>query len=71
MEVAEWQFRPEDTPGRRQAVVPRELVADTGMMVIEFKVDEPLSPAELGVSLDVRRLGLSMQSLSVRPAGAG
>ncbi|HUI19182.1 MAG TPA: hypothetical protein VL244_16055 [Alphaproteobacteria bacterium] len=71
VDVAEWQFRPEDTPGRRQAVVPRELVADTGMMVVEFKVDEPLSPAELGVSLDVRHLGLSMQSLSVRPAGAG
>ena len=71
MEVAEWQFRPEDTPGRRQAVVPRELVANTGMMVIEFTVDEPLSPAELGVSLDVRHLGLSMQSLSVHPAGAG
>ena len=71
VEVAAWQFRPEDTPGRREAVVPRELVTGTGMMVIEFTVDEPLSPAELGVSLDVRHLGLSMQSLSVRPAGAG
>jgi len=67
-QVGEWDFRPEDTPGRRQARVPRDLVADTGVMVIEFKVAEPVSPAELAVSLDVRRLGLSLRSLTVKAA---
>ncbi|MGO8867124.1 MAG: hypothetical protein ACLQME_11540 [Alphaproteobacteria bacterium] len=68
VEVGKWEFRPEDTPGRRQATVPRDLVADIGVMVIDFKVDEPVSPAELAVSLDTRRLGLSLQRLTVRAA---
>jgi hypothetical protein len=68
IDLADWTFRAADTPGQRRVVVPRSLVADTGVMLIEFKVDDPVSPAELLVSSDTRRLGVSLQSLTVTAA---
>ena len=63
-----WEFRPGDTPGRRRVIVPRQLLADTGVLVADFKFDDPVSPKELGMSDDKRPLALSFQSLTVRAA---
>ena len=67
--VGEWHFSRDDQPGSRRAIVPRELVSGTGVMVVEFTVDNPASPLSLGMSTDNRLLALSFQSLTVRAAG--
>ncbi|HKO06700.1 MAG TPA: hypothetical protein VJ487_03225, partial [Alphaproteobacteria bacterium] len=67
--VGEWHFSPDDQPGVRRAIVPRELVRGTGVMVVEFTVDYPASPLSLGMSTDNRLLALSFESLIVRTAG--
>jgi len=67
--VGEWHFSRDDQPGTRRAIVPRELVSGTGVMVVEFTVDNPASPLSLGMSTDNRLLALSFQTLTVRAAG--
>ncbi len=69
VEVGVWNFTPDDSPGPRQVVVPRELVSESGDMIVEFAVDYPVSPKALGLSTDARQLALSFQSLIVKAAG--
>ena len=38
-----------------------------GMLNTEFKFKNPVSPAELGISTDSRRLGMCLMSLKVDP----
>ena len=68
-EVGRWDFRPDNTPGRRELVVPRALVGDSNVVVLDFKVDRAVSPRELGASSDPRPLALSFRSLTLRVAG--
>ncbi|MGO8867120.1 MAG: hypothetical protein ACLQME_11520 [Alphaproteobacteria bacterium] len=66
--VGEWHFAGGSGPAPRQVIVPRHLVSGTGDMVVEFTVDDPVSPAALGMSSDERELGLSFASLAVKAA---
>ncbi|MFI5020427.1 MAG: hypothetical protein ACHQRJ_02075 [Alphaproteobacteria bacterium] len=68
--VALWEVPPAGKPVRERALVPRELVGDTGVAVIDFEVDGAVSPKELGLSLDDRQLALGFESLTLKPAGA-
>ncbi|MGO8867127.1 MAG: hypothetical protein ACLQME_11555 [Alphaproteobacteria bacterium] len=70
MKLAVWDFRADNTPGRRQAIVPRDLVADARVMIVDFRIDHVASPLELGASSDKRPLALGFRSLTVRVAGA-
>jgi hypothetical protein len=48
----------------RVVKIPQVLIAQNdGLLVIQFKLKNPKSPAELGLSGDVRRLGLGLVSL--------
>jgi hypothetical protein len=64
-----WEFRTETTPGRRELRVPRAAVGEGSVLIVDFTLEDPVSPAALGISGDTRQLGLSFTSLAVRPAG--
>jgi hypothetical protein len=46
--------------------IPETILGDRDMEV-RIMIDEPTSPAELGLSADRRRLGLSVESIRVEP----
>ena len=54
------------TPGPRIIPLSKALIGSAGgKLSIQFKIASPVSPLELGVSQDPRKLGLSLQSLEV------
>lgn len=54
------------TPGARIIQLPRQLTESAnGKLAIHFKVVDPQSPLELGVSEDPRQLGFNLHSLEV------
>jgi hypothetical protein len=48
---------------------PTNARSGTGPTVLEFRIDEPARPAELGVGDDMRLLGLYLYSLTARRSG--
>jgi hypothetical protein len=69
VDVGVWRFALDNTPGPRELLIPRALIEDTGVMVIDFKMPDALSPIELGEPVDKRKLSLSFQALTVTAAG--
>ena len=62
--MAEWEFalgRPSPLPAR----VPLALAPDTPILFLTFRIRQPRSPAELGLSDDTRALGLHVRSLAI------
>jgi Methyltransferase FkbM domain len=49
--------------------VPRALVPEDGNVTITFIIKDPVSPKELGLSDDYRRLGLALRKMSLGWAG--
>ena len=45
----------------------RSLSAGQGELDIQLKIEKPVSPRELKLSADPRRLGLGLVGLSLRP----
>jgi hypothetical protein len=64
-EVGTWEFQLGQSPGRRMVVVPRALIGDTRVMIIDFEVGSVASPEELRISNDARPLALSFETLGV------
>ena len=67
-------FRDDDLEGRLVLRLPPSVRDDRGRTVVDFHLQEPARPVDLGVSSDPRRLGLHLNSLtfgdvdhSVRP----
>jgi hypothetical protein len=50
-----------------RVVVPPSARDETGRTVVELRLQEPVSPLDLGVGDDPRRLGLHLRSLVARP----
>ena len=71
VDVSEWDFQLDNTPGPRRLTIPRALLEDTGVLIIDFKVPAAVSPVELGEAVDKRKLALSFQTLSIRAAAGG
>ena len=47
---------------------PKRLILEnSGHLLIKFSFKKPISPAELGLSVDGRRLGLGLVSLELKP----
>jgi SAM-dependent methyltransferase len=67
--VASWAFEGR-TPVRvtREVVVPPELRGQDATLRLRFRVVAPVSPKELGLSNDPRRLGLALSSIEVTAA---
>jgi glycosyltransferase involved in cell wall biosynthesis len=73
--IARWLFgrahREEDKDFPwREATIPRELVAN-GDVDVALKIEHPVSPAQLGLSMDARLLGIMIQELSIATVGRG
>ena len=65
--VADWFVT--ETQVEKSVRVPRGLVR-SGVLRIEFLDNDPKSPAELGISVDDRKLGLAMENLKLDTAGS-
>lgn len=55
--IAEWQV---GAAGDFEAVIPADIVAAGNIVAIEFKLPDAISPRDLGLSSDARRLGLQV-----------
>ncbi len=66
-QIAEWTF---DCPGsvEKQIALPRELVSSDRNPVFVFRVQNPVSPLEIGLSTDPRPLGLGFVRLRLKLA---
>jgi glycosyl transferase family 4/uncharacterized protein DUF7024 len=63
MPVASWSFSDPHGPTWQRVRVP--MTADSDLVVLVFAIETPLSPKELGLSDDSRRLGLGLHRLAV------
>ena len=69
IKVAGWQLSLEVGAGELVARVPRALVLEEGNLRVTFIIKNPISPKELGISDDYRRLGLGLRKMSLVWAG--
>jgi hypothetical protein len=67
-DVGEWSVR--DQQIERRVHLPLSLVRSR-LLRIEFFDHDPRSPAELGLSTDVRKLGLAIETLKLEPDSPG
>jgi hypothetical protein len=63
--IADWSIA--DPHFEKRVRVPRSLVS-SGHLLIEFANHDPRSPADLGLSVDSRKLGLAVESVKLEPA---
>jgi SAM-dependent methyltransferase len=68
MPLSLWTFKAGDGSVERRARVPAPVV--TFPLIITFRLRNPISPAELGVSDDARRLGIGLIHLCLLPSPA-
>jgi hypothetical protein len=59
--VAEWDIQAAEPLIRRRVLIPSRLVASS-LVRLEFRDFDPRSPAELGLSVDARKLGLAVHT---------
>jgi hypothetical protein len=62
-DIASWRCGTAAPSGIQQLVIPSDLLPEGGAMDLEFRISNPRSPADLGVSPDTRQLGLGIESL--------
>jgi hypothetical protein len=67
--LGEWQFMVGVDAGQLATGVPRDLVREDDDLKITFRIDDPVSPKELGMGVDNRRLGLALRKMSLVWAG--
>jgi hypothetical protein len=69
-DVAKWNFsvaQPERVHGSwREAPIPAEATRN-GAFSIQLRIDEPASPRKLGLSADIRLLGIMLHRFSILP----
>jgi 2-polyprenyl-3-methyl-5-hydroxy-6-metoxy-1,4-benzoquinol methylase len=67
--MARWSFTNSQNVGERQIIIPLN-IAKAPTLRVEFRMYDPKSPAELGLSTDGRKLGLSMYTLRMFEVGS-
>lgn len=65
--VARWEFGGLHGGGASRFVIPRAAMKVGTSLRLTFKIGDPQSPAELGLSADPRTLGLFLRSLTIGP----
>jgi hypothetical protein len=65
--VAHWRFDSGEFVTRTVAI-PRALLADDGVVRLEFRLAEVRSPSELRLGADARRLGMCLASWTLDPS---
>ena len=68
--AAVWRFElgQDRVPTTRMLVVPPSIVPRDGRLWIEVRTKHPMSPQELGISGDPRKLGIAFHSVALRQA---
>jgi hypothetical protein len=61
--VGTWQFQGDRPKTVEISFVSPEPLGEYGSMDMQFRVSSPVSPKELGLSDDRRRLGLALQAM--------
>jgi len=63
LEVASWSCTPARWHGAQRLVLPENSLGPDGAIRLDFVISEPHSPAELGLGMDHRLLGVGIESL--------
>ena len=64
-QLAHRVFRQDDLEGRLVLRLPPSVRDERGRTVLDFHLDQPARPVDLGMSSDARRLGLHLRSLTL------
>ena len=67
--LTRWSFTNGQNVGERQIIIPLNIAKESTLRV-DFHIYDPKSPAELGLSTDGRKLGLSMYTLRLFEVGS-
>jgi hypothetical protein len=67
--LASWSFANGQNVGERQIIIPLNIAKEPTLRVV-FRMYDSKSPAELGLSTDGRKLGLSMYTLRMFEVGS-
>jgi hypothetical protein len=60
--LARWSFANGQNVGERQIIIPLNIAKESALRA-DFRMYDPKSPAELGLSTDGRKLGLGLYTL--------
>jgi len=63
--VGRWVFHDKEPRTQRNVVIPKTIVAQKPKLEILFRFDCAVSPASLGLSGDLRELGVAVKTLSL------
>ena len=57
------------SPSPGPVIIPRALVGETGILKVTLGTPDAITPKELGINEDSRRLGISIKSVVIKPLG--
>lgn len=63
--LTSWKFKFGETIAPIEFTIPHKYINEQGMVTLQFKIKDPKSPKELGISADVRELGLGFVSMKI------
>jgi len=55
------------SPFPAPVIIPRALVSEAGILRISLNTPDAITPKELGINVDTRRLGLGITSVAIQP----
>lgn len=64
--LAEWNFHYKQPAPKTTLIIPSDLISQNGSFQLEFDIQNPKSPYELGLSEDKRQLGIGFVSLTIK-----
>ena len=67
--ISSWTCGSENWRGVQRIVLPAGTVSAAGTVDLDFEISEPQSPAALGLSSDIRELGLGIESIELTGPG--
>ena len=66
--VAEWTFEYKKAMPKTEFVLPQKMIKKSGKTFVEFRIEHPVSPKDLGLAADARKLGVGFVNMLVMPA---
>ena len=66
--VAEWKFEHKKAMPKTEFVLPQKMIKKSGKSFVEFRIEHPVSPKDLGLAADARKLGVGFVNMLITPA---
>lgn len=66
--VAEWTFEYKKAMPKTEFVLPQKMIKKSGKTFVEFRIEHPVSPKDLGLAADARKLGIGFVNMLITPA---